>query len=80
MVTRRERRRPRAAQPGLLVALTGILLAVCVVVLPPLLVPARTRPVAGIEPLEQARLEHERIALQNQARATLLQACGGRSW
>jgi uncharacterized protein YjbI with pentapeptide repeats len=67
----------RAGQPVLLVALTGLLLAVCVLVLPPLLVPARTRPVQGIGPLEQARLEHERIGLQNQARATLLQAFGG---
>jgi uncharacterized protein YjbI with pentapeptide repeats len=77
LVTRRERRRLRAAQPGLLVALTGVLLAVCVVVLPPLLVPARPPTVEGIGPLEQARLEHERIGLQNQARATLLQVFGG---
>jgi uncharacterized protein YjbI with pentapeptide repeats len=77
LVTRRERRRLRAAQPGFLVVLTGVLLAVCVVVLPPLLVPAGPRLVEGLEPLEQARLEHERIGLQNQARATLLQAFGG---
>lgn len=77
MVTRRERRRKRDGQPLPLVALTGLLLAVCVLVLPPLLVPARTRSVEGVSPLEQARLEDERIGLQNQARATLLQAFGG---
>jgi uncharacterized protein YjbI with pentapeptide repeats len=77
MVTRGERRRPRTDRLLILVALSGLLLAVCVLVLPPLLVPARPHPVEGIGPLERARLEHERIGLQNQARATLLQGFGG---
>jgi uncharacterized protein YjbI with pentapeptide repeats len=73
----RRRRRPPAGRPLLLLALTGVLLAVCVLVVPPLLVPTRTSVVERLEPVERARFEHERIGLQNQARATMLQAFGG---
>jgi uncharacterized protein YjbI with pentapeptide repeats len=79
METRRMRR-PRwqgTGLPVLLVTLTGVLLAVCVLVVPPLLVPAPTRQIEGIGPLDRAQLEHERIGLQNQARGTLLQAFTG---
>lgn len=63
--------------PVLLVALTGVLLAVCVLVVPQWLVPVPTRQVEGIGPLDRTRLEHERVGLQNQARGTMLQAFAG---
>jgi uncharacterized protein YjbI with pentapeptide repeats len=59
------------------VAVAAFVLAACVLVLPPLLVPSRTDTADGVETVDRLRLENERIGLQNQARATLLQAFAG---
>jgi uncharacterized protein YjbI with pentapeptide repeats len=79
MTTREDlgtRRRP-LLRPLLLAGVAVVLLVACVAVLPQLLVPVRTRPVDGVGAADRLRLENERIGLQNQARATLLQAFGG---
>jgi len=79
MVTRggRGQQRRTAVRPVLLLGLATAVLVACVLLLPPLLVPLRVRAADGIGTLDRMRLEHERIGLQNQARATLLQAFGG---
>jgi uncharacterized protein YjbI with pentapeptide repeats len=64
-------------RPLVLAGVAALLLVACVFVLPPLLVPITRSATPGIAPLDRMRLEHERVKLRNEARATLLQAFGG---
>jgi hypothetical protein len=70
-------RRIRAGRSLLLVSVAASVLGLCVFLLPALIVPIRTDPVGSIAALDRAKLQNERIGLQNQVRTTLLQAFGG---
>jgi uncharacterized protein YjbI with pentapeptide repeats len=73
----RRARTPRVGWPLLLVGLATVILALCIFVLPAVLVPAQTRAPQGVAAVDRLRLENERMALRNQVRTTLMQAFGG---